>query len=200
MEEGMRLGCRSAALWLAVTAAGLGVAPGSAYAREKEAATQSEGGRQRVLRAWWDTVKVDGEDVSRRSEVIFDYSAGAAFQRTYDTDGKLLSSQRISQPRPSAEEIAEAVAIIEADARLGRIVQRLKPVYEGGFVLEEDKGFACGPGTRCLQMQLLTGADRMGLLRWVVVDLTRQAVAYPNFGAVERARLTAPFQRKGAAK
>ena len=71
---------------------------------------------------------------------------------------------------------------------MSRIVERVKPVYDGGFVLEEAPGFACGPNTRCLQMQLLTGADRMGLLRWVVVDLTRQKVAYPNFGAVERAR------------
>jgi hypothetical protein len=112
-----------------------------------------------------------------------------------------LSSTRVNQPRPSAEEIAEAVSIIEADPRLSRIVQRAKPVYDGGFVLEEAKGFACGPRTRCLQMQLLTGADRLGLLRWVVVDLTRQAVAYPNFGAVERARqMTLPRARPGVAR
>lgn len=193
----MRLGCRSAALWLAVVTAGLGVAPDSALAREKETSSQNEGARQRVLRAWWESVKLNGEDVLRRSEIIFDYSAGVARQRIYDVDGKLLSSRRISQPRPSAEEIAEAVSIIEADPKLSRIVQRVKPVYDGGFVLEEAKGFACGPGTRCLQMQLLTGADRVGLVRWVVVDLTRQAVAYPNYGAVERARLGPSSANRG---
>ena len=59
----MRLGCRSAALWLAVVTAGLGVAPGSALAREKETNVPNEGTRQRVLRAWWDTVKVNGEGI-----------------------------------------------------------------------------------------------------------------------------------------
>ncbi|HEY8202068.1 MAG TPA: hypothetical protein VII47_12040, partial [Actinomycetota bacterium] len=159
----MRLGCRRAALWLAVVTAGLGAAPGSALARERESNVQNEGTRQRVLRAWWDTVKVNGEDVARRSEIIFDYSAGVARQRTYDADGKLLSSRQVGQPRPTPEEVAEAVAIIEADPRLSHIVERVKPVYDGGFVLEEAPGFACGPNTRCLQMQLLTGADRMGL-------------------------------------
>jgi hypothetical protein len=28
------------------------------------------------------------------------------------------------------------------------------------------------------------------------VDLVQQSIPYPNFGAVERARLTAPYQQK----
>jgi hypothetical protein len=150
--------------------------------------------RERVLRVWEDSVKVNGEDVRRRMEVVFNYDTGVAQQRAYDADGRLLSARTIAQPRPTAAEISEAIAIIERDPKLSRIVSVAKPVYEGGFVLQEPAGFACGPRTRCLQMQLLTGADRLGLLRWVVVELVRQAVVYPNFGAVERARLTKPYE------
>ena len=185
----MRLSCRGGALGLALVA-GLAV---PAVAGEKTAQAGTPG-RERVLRVWEETAKVKGEDVRRRMEVVFNYDTGVAQQRAYDADGRLLSARTIAQPRPTAEEISEAIAIIERDPKLGRIVARAKPVYEGGFVLSEAPGFPCGPGTRCLQMQLLTGADRLGLLRWVVVDLTRQAVAYPSFGAVERERLTRPYQ------
>jgi hypothetical protein len=188
----MRVRCRSGALALAVLA-GL-AAPG--LAGEKTAQSGSEG-RQRVLRSWESTDKVNGADVYRRMEVVFNYDSGVAQQRAYDAEGRLLSSRTVAQPRPTREEMAEAVAIIEKDPKLGRIVQRAKPVYEGGFLLQEAKGYACGPGTRCLQVQLLTGADRLGLLRWVVVDLTRQAVAYANFGAVERERLTEKYREVG---
>ena len=184
----MRVRCRSGALALAVMA-GL-AAP--VLASEKVAQDGSEG-RQRVLRTWESTDKVNGADVYRRMEVVFNYDSGLAHQRAYDAEGRLLSTRPVAQPRPTAAEIAEAVAIIEKDPRLSRIVQRVKPVYEGGFLLQEAKGQACGPRTRCLQMQLLTGADRLGLLRWVVVNLTTQSVAYPNFGAVERERLTGKY-------
>ncbi|HEX6736854.1 MAG TPA: hypothetical protein VF310_01145 [Vicinamibacteria bacterium] len=182
----MRLCCRRATRGLAL-AAGLAAASGAAAAREMQPNAPA---RQRVLRTWWHTEKVKGQEVRYRSEVVFDYVAGAASQKDYDIDGRLVNSNRIAQPRPSAEEIAEAVSIIQADAKLAPIVEQAQPIYEGGFVLEEGKGYACAPGTRCLQIMLLSRGDRMGLLRWVVVDLARQTVAYPNYGAVERSRRT----------
>jgi hypothetical protein len=123
----MRVRCRSGALALAVLA-GL-AAPG--LAGEKTAQSGSEG-RQRVLRSWESTDKVNGADVYRRMEVVFNYDSGVAQQRAYDAEGRLLSSRTVAQPRPTREEMAEAVAIIEKDPKLGRIVQRAKPVYEGG--------------------------------------------------------------------
>jgi len=38
----------------------------------------------------------------------------------------------------------------------------------------------CGPGSRCLQIQILT-PDNLGLLRWTVVDLVQRRIAYPVY-------------------
>ena len=177
---------------LAVGSSGL-AGPLSALARER-AAGEAEGRRERLLRAWDDTVKVNGEDVRRRVEVMFDYEAGVAHERVYDIEGRFLSSRAIvkEQPRPSTEEIAEAFGIVEAHPELGRLVSRAKAEPVGGFVLEEAKDRACGPRTRCLQLSLVS--PTRGTLRWVVVDLTRQAVVYSNFGSVERERLIGRFR------
>ena len=48
---------------------------------------------------------------------------------------------------------------------------------EGGFLLDEAAGKACGPGSRCIQIQMVS-ADGYGLVRWVVVDLNKRQMAY----------------------
>ena len=134
--------------------------------------------RQRVIRAWQDTVKTPEGEVARRVEVVFDYAQGVAFENAYDASGRRLGSVALArQPRPSQEEIDEAVAILRADAYVGRILSRTGGIPEGGFILEERAGQACGPRTRCLQI-LIVSPDRRGLLRRVVVDLTKGLVAY----------------------
>jgi hypothetical protein len=177
----MRLCCWRAGLWLAVGAVGLGVAPAS-------------GARERLLRAWVETERIQGEDVLRRKEVVFDYATGVAQERTLDLDGQVLASRAMvdGQPRPSAEEISEAFALIQADPKLGRLVSRVQAEPMGGFVLEEPAGQACGPRTRCLQVSLVA-KNGLGTLRWVVVDLTRQAIVYANYGSLERDRLLRGF-------
>jgi len=137
----------------------------------------------RVLRSWEETVKAAGRgEYTRRVEVVFDYEKGVARQNYYSTDGLLYDSREIKQnmPAPSAEEIAEAQDLILRDAELSRIVARRAAVFEGGFILEEGRGFPCGPGSRCLQVQLLT-PDHSGLIRWTVVDLVKRQIAYPVF-------------------
>jgi hypothetical protein len=187
----MRLTFQNVSVVLACAAAGL-VPSAAAQSNEPPVAPAH---RERVLRSWDDSIKVDGQDVLRHVVVIFDYTDGAARLEAQDLQGRLLSREALKGlPRPSAEEIAEAISIIEADAQLARVVQRIRPFYEGGFVLSEAEGFACGPGTRCLQIRLAPPGDHMGTLRWVAVDLVRQRIAYRNLGAVERERLVAPFQ------
>lgn len=137
--------------------------------------------RTRLLHSWQDSVKVDGQDVERRVDVVFDYTEGVAHHLSYDLKGNLLSDAAITTntPQPSPEEIQEAQALVMADAELSVIVKRTGGVFEGGFVLEEPTG-ACGLGTRCLQLLLLS-PDRIGLIRRIVVDLTRQTVPYRDY-------------------
>jgi len=136
----------------------------------------------RLLRGWEETVKETGREYRRRVEVVFDYEKGVARQNYYSTDGLLYGFREIKQnmPAPSPEEIAEAQDLILRDPELSRIVARRSAVFEGGFILEEGSGLPCGPGSRCLQIQLLT-PDHSGLIRWTVVDLVKLEIAYPVF-------------------
>ena len=139
----------------------------------------------RLLRSWDETVKMpDGREYVRRVELVFDYAKGYAREwYYYGGDRRIYAGARDikqSQPSPTPEEIAEAQGIVLADPELGRIVTRTKAVLEGGFILEEGRRGRCGPGSRCLQIQLLS-SDRTGLVRWTVVDLVKREIAYPVF-------------------
>lgn len=134
---------------------------------------------RRVLRRWQDVIKVDGVDVSRRVELAFDYQEGVARETAYDAAGRVLSTRVLEHqlPQPSREEIADAVAVMRSDALIGRIMSRTGAVPTGGFILREPAGHPCAERTRCLQILLLS-PDQHGLIRRVVVDLTKGAVAY----------------------
>jgi hypothetical protein len=137
----------------------------------------------RLLRSWEETIKASGgREYVRRVELVFDYAAGFARENYYTLEGRLYGTREIKQnpPRPSEEEIAEAMDLVRRDPELSRIVERRAAEFNGGFLLEEGRGMPCGPGTRCVQIQLLT-PDHRGLLRWTVVDLVRRRVVYPVF-------------------
>jgi hypothetical protein len=135
----------------------------------------------RLLRSWEETVKQkNGTEYPRRVDVVFDYDSGVAFEKFYRLTGELLGSREIAHglPAPSPEEIAEAFELARRAPELALIFERFKNVvFEGGFVLEEEKGRPCGPGARCLHVFLLS-SDRSGLIRRVVVDLAREKLAY----------------------
>jgi len=134
----------------------------------------------RLLRSWNETVKMPGgEEVSRSVKVIVDYGAGQAYERFANSSGSPKGFRRvpIGAPAPSPEEIAEAFAVVRSAPELALIFKRFKVVLEGGFILEEAEGQPCGPDTRCLHVFLLS-SDRSGLIRRVVVDLSRLRLAY----------------------
>ena len=137
----------------------------------------------RLIRSWEETVKTgSGREYPRRVEVVIDYRKGMAVENFYTLDGKLAGSLSLGagHPAPSREEIGEAYDFVRSDPEFARIFQRFKPVFEGGFVLLEDEGRPCGPGSRCLRVFLLS-SDRAGTIRQVVVDLAKQRVAYADF-------------------
>lgn len=136
----------------------------------------------RLLRTWEEAIKVNGRDSARRVRILFDYSRGVALEESYDRRGVLRASRTITQamPAPSAEEIAEAFRLTRAASELESIFGRFSVVLEGGFLLEEESGKPCGPGSRCLHVFLLS-ADRAGLIRRVVVDLGSRRIVYPLY-------------------
>jgi len=155
--------------------------PAGARAEQANDAPAGAASRLRLLRSWTDTVKVEGGELPRRVDILFDYTQGVALERSYDGSGRLTEERRLAgAPQPSAEEIAEAYGIVAADPQLGRILERTQAVLEGGFLLQEGEGQPCGPRTRCLQVQLL-GPTRFGLVRWVVVDLVKGTIPYPTY-------------------
>lgn len=158
------------------------------------------GHRTRVLRTWSDTVKEDGRDVARRVQIVFDYDDVVAFEVVFsEPDGRLLSTRKLegAPPRPSPEEITEAFEIVRADAQLGEIVRRTGGILEGGFVLEGGMS-PCGPGTRCLEVQILD-RGRYAAIRKVVVDVvTQQIVVRALFPAPEQVAGATPTSEEGA--
>lgn len=138
--------------------------------------------RTRILKSWDDTMLVDGVEIARKVTIVFDYTAGIAVESAYDSSGRQISSRRLTTnlPRPTPEEFAEAIDLVRADPQLGRIVARTRARPEGGFLLEEGAGQPCGPRTRCIQI-LWMAENSMGLLRRVVVDLTKRSIAYASY-------------------
>jgi hypothetical protein len=142
--------------------------------------------RIELMADYADTIKVDGRDEVRRFKVFFDYTEGVGRRLTYDASGALLREEVLphGEPRPSDADFAEAVAIVRADRIIGGMVARVKAVPDGGFALVEGEGKACGPRSRCIHVLWLS-PDRVGLVRWTVVDLVKQAIAYRAYQAPE---------------
>lgn len=165
--------------FLVALAAGLAAAPPPCRAQTDVTRTSRP---IRLLRSWEDTVKVGDQEIPRRVEVLFDYARGVAYQNSYNEAGVRVSSLRITRgfPRPSEEEVAEAIGLLRSDGEFAPILGRFPDAtVEGGFRLEEGKGKPCGPGHRCLQLQLRSSYNGT-LLRRVVVDLASRSIAYRN--------------------
>ncbi|MEM6783524.1 MAG: hypothetical protein AAF624_07285 [Bacteroidota bacterium] len=138
--------------------------------------------RTRVLRAWSEPVKLeDGARTVYNHEVIFDYETGVTRQVVRDEDGALVADFPIQQIRPTPEEFGEAMEILMAQPSFQSLRATRPFEADGGFILAQEEGQACGPGSRCLQIDLLDATDRTQRVRYVVVDLVSRTVAYPNF-------------------
>ena len=169
----------SVAVAVSVCAAAL-----AADARKTSDAVTQTSRPVRLLRSWQETIKIGDHEYPRQVRVVFDYAKGEAREESYDLRGVLRSVRKFKEglPAPSAAEIAEAFAITRADASLAPLFGRFSVVLDGGFLLEEDAGMPCGPGSRCLHVFLLS-SDRAGTIRRVVVDLVKREIVYPVYVA-----------------
>ena len=143
--------------------------------------------RQRLIRSWPENVVMNGRSVPGRVEIWFDYKAGVAIHKVIANgkgSGTVLKSETfppgVGTPRPSDEEIAEAIEIVRADKEFASLIAVTHASVDGGFQIFEPAGMPCGPASRCLKVQLMT-QDRLGLIRNVVVDLVRQEIVYRAF-------------------
>jgi len=146
--------------------------------------------RMRLVRSWPENPIVDGQAVPGRVEIWMDYTAGVAIHQVVvnakgpDGKARVIRSETfppgVGQPRPSPEEIAEAMEIVRADKEVGRVIEATHAVLDGGFQVFEAADKPCGPASRCLKIQLLT-QDRVGFVRNVIVDLMKQAIVYQTY-------------------
>jgi len=137
----------------------------------------------RLLRSWEETVKLPGGgETTRRVQVLFDYDRALGYEVSWTLEGQLLGKKKLGfgHPAPSGVELEEAFRLVRDDPEFALIFKRFRVVFEGGFILAEDPGRPCGPGSRCLRVFLLS-SDRAGTIRQVVVDLAKQRVAYDDF-------------------
>lgn len=139
-----------------------------------------------TIRSWDESVKTERGEEVRHVEIAFDYAKGVTLRRTYDAGGALLATEALSrQPRPSDAELAESAAIIAADDVLAPLLAASEATIEGGFLYHVDDFEqpleACGPGSRCLQFDLVA-PNHVESVRFVVVDLaTRRVVEHDLF-------------------
>lgn len=136
----------------------------------------------RLLRNWYDTIKTPNGEIARRVDILYDYSNAAAIERWYTLDGRAFFNRKftVNPPTPSEAEIAEAFDIVKKDKELSIIIKHFSAVLDGAFLIEEGRGKACGPGARCLLVQILS-PDHSGMIRVVGVDLVKQNIPYRAF-------------------
>ena len=155
----------------------------------------------RLLRTWDETVKAPAAGST----------CGAS--RSCSTTGRASRRSELLRRRPPglrhARHQAEAAEPVARGDR-GGVVDRppgpgARPhrraqergARRAGSSSRRARASRCGPGTRCLQIQLLS-PDREGLVRWTVVDLVKREIAYPVYVPREPGRDGRPAVRLAA--
>jgi hypothetical protein len=138
------------------------------------------GHRTRVLRVWSEAVKGE-KGISRRSLVLVrDYDAGLAREISAFPGSTGLEIRELRGVPPSAEEIAEGMAIVRRDPMLARFVANRALRLIGGFHNRSTRADDPCAAEICLDFAFLK-PDYAGPERYVIVNLTRGIVAHHDF-------------------
>ena len=157
----------------------------------------------RILSDITDTVKDDdGSHVTLRTIVAYDPASGD-YSRTVTEAGGAVRERVVSRDAmipPTAEEDASAKTLIGLDPEVSALIARSPYPVEitGGFPLVREAGHACGPGSRCVQydvLELVPGETFARRLRFVVVDLQSVRVAFDDFDPAAEGNLSNPAAR-----
>lgn len=160
----------------------------------------------RVLSDVTDTVKDDdGSRVVLRTVLTYDPARGEYVQTVsrVGAAGETLRSRdvRTAYPLgPTADEDAAAQALVALDPGVATLIARApNPVrIHGGFPLVREAGHACGPGSRCLQyevVELAPGEPFGRRLRFVAVDLRTVRVVDADLDPAAEGNLAHPAAR-----
>lgn len=170
-----------------------------------QSATLPEG--VRVLHDLVDEVKLaDGATARWRFLTTYDPASGITEQVVTDESGEVI--RRESGPGgldvPSPEEIAAAEAIVRSDPEISAIMARVADArVSGGFILQREAGHPCGPGSRCLQFDVLSvdaPARRISRLRYVVVDMRHERMLDRDFDPAVEGNSANPLESRSYAR
>lgn len=132
----------------------------------------------RVLYAVTDSVKTDdGRRARVTRTVTYDPVAGTYTDLTVDADGATLrrSVHATSVAAPTEAELAAARQLVAQHPEVAPLIAEAGGAVhvEGGFPLVREPGHACGPGGRCVTVDVfeVTPEGPPRRLRYTVVDL-----------------------------
>ena len=157
----------------------------------------------RVLSDITDTIKDDdGSRVTLHTVLTYDPAAGEYVRTVTEADGRVRSRTAMDQmiARPTADEDRAARAIVALDPEISAMMSRSAYPVEitGGFQLLREEGHGCGPGSRCLQyevMQTVPGENFARRMRYVVVDLRQLELFSNDFDPATEGNLANPAAR-----
>ncbi len=157
----------------------------------------------RVLSDITDTVKDDdGGRVTLNTLLTYDPVAGEYVRTVTEADGRVRERtvQTAHIFRPTREEDQAARAIVALDPEVSALMSRSPYPVEivGGFQLLREEGHGCGPGSRCLQYDVLeqVPGEAFGRrIRYVVVDLRALQMFSNDFDPATEGNLANPAAR-----
>ncbi len=178
------------------------LAPLGARAQEAAAAPGLPAG-VRVIRDVMDEVKLpDGSSAVWHIVTTYDPASGETVRTITDASGAVVErTVRVGTlMAPSAAEVAAGEALVRADTDVARLIAAARqPVVQGGFILLREEGHPCGPGSRCLQYDVVDvneSAREVQRIRYVVVDLRTNRVISNDFDPVTEGNLANPLHRQ----
>jgi hypothetical protein len=161
----------------------------------------------RVLHDLVDEVKLDDGTTARwRFRTTYDPETGITEHVVTDESGRVVRRESGSGGLnvPSPEEIAQAEAIIRADPEIAALIAKASdPRVSGGFILQREAGHPCGPGSRCLQFDVLNvnhEERRNTRIRFVVVDMREGRMLFRDFDPAGEGNSANPVESRSYAR
>jgi hypothetical protein len=161
----------------------------------------------RVLHDLVDDVKLDDGTTARwRFLTTYDPATGITEQVVTDEAGRTIRTESGlgGLDTPVDGEIAAAEAIIRADPEIAAIMAGVaEPHVTGGFILHREAGHPCGPGSRCLQFDVISidrEARRNTRLRYVIVDLREGRILDRDFDPATEGNSANPNASRSVAR
>jgi hypothetical protein len=145
-----------------------------------EVREQTAGHRTRVLRVWSEAVKGENGISCRGTVLLRDYDAGIAREIAADLPAGRIQIRVRTGVQPSKEEIEEGMEIVRHDPALARFVDNPRLTLIGGFHNRSShRDDPCALEV-CLEFAFMKPKYE-GPARYVIVNLTRGAVAHHDF-------------------